>query len=85
MELVYGGVATVVYGDTDSPHEAVFKSFADVWVNINVQVYKTFHTNNRKLNDVKDQLVAFLLNWLENGTNLREDYKKLTELSKLFS
>ena len=36
MELVCGGAASIVYGDSESPYEEVFASFANVWENINV-------------------------------------------------
>ena len=84
MELVCGGAASIVYGDSESPYEAVFKSFASVWENINVQDYRTLGTSNRKLCAAQEEIAEFLLHWLQHSPNLREDYKKLIELTILF-
>ena len=84
MELICGGAATVVYGDTDSPDESVFKKFAEVWHCINKQNYRAFSSSDRKLNSDREAALEFLMAWLMNTVNLREDYKKLLELTILF-
>ena len=84
MELVCGGAATVVYGDTESPYEAVFKNFAEVWNEIDTVNYDIFTSKSRKLNGIKETVLDFLYKWLEDSKNIREDYRKLAELSVLF-
>ena len=84
MELVCGGAASTVYGDTESPCESVFKSFANVWHSINRQDYRTFQSTDRKLKAATEAALEMLMGWLRDSTNLREDYKKLLELTILF-
>ena len=84
MELICGGASSVVYGDSESPYESVFKSFANLWEKVNVQDYRTLGSSNRKLNAAAAENAELLLNWLQNSPNMREDYKKLIELSILF-
>ena len=77
------GAASTVYGDTDSPDENVFKKFADVWHRINQQDYRTFQSSSSKLNTDCEAALEFLMAWLKNSVNLREDYKNLLELAIL--
>ena len=84
MELVCGGAASTVYGETESPYEVVFKNYAGSCESINIQDYRVFSTSNRKLNALKDSVLNFLLTWLEKSANIRENYKKWLELSILF-
>ena len=84
LELLCGGAATIVYGETDSPCESIFKSFASVWSQINQQDYQVFQTRCRKPMASSESTHEFLMAWLQDSTNLREDYKKFLELSILF-
>ena len=73
-----------MYGESESPYEVVFKSFAGVWGKVNVEDYRTFQSSNRKLSSAQKSARDFLQNWLQNSSNIREDYKKLIELAILF-
>ena len=67
MELVCGGAASTVYGDTESPYEPVFKNFAAVWNTINFDNYNRFRTSDRKLMAAQVETLDNLQNWLQNS------------------
>ena len=84
LELVCGAPCTLVYGDTESPDEAKYKQFAEVWSSLDKTNYAVFSTKSRSLLKTKDLVLNFLEDWMLNGESLREDYLEIVQVSFLF-
>ena len=85
-ELVCGAACTVAYGETESPKETCYVSFAEAWDDIIKDQYQLPAIKGRFLNNqLKDEVLTFLQAFLgsESKTLIRDDYKELVLLAIL--
>ena len=85
LELVCGAICKNAFGSkTESPTEPLFKRFAEIWCSIDTSTYFSYVFKSRKLQRIKDDVLKFLWNWIQNGKTARGDYLELVELTIMF-
>ena len=83
LELVCGAICKNAFGSkTESPTEPLFKRFAEIWCSIDTSTYFSYVFKSRKLQRIKDDVLKFLWNWIQNGKTARGDYLELVELRR---
>ena len=54
------------------------------WCSIDTSTYFSYVFKSRKLQRIKDDVLKFLWNWIQNGKTARGDYLELVELTIMF-